>query len=100
MTNFLEKAQEIEQNIIAWRREIHQNPELGFEELQTANLVAKTLNDMGVEAEVGVGRTGVVARIGDGNGRKIGIRADMDALPIHEAVDLDFKSQVDGKMHA
>lgn len=100
MTNFLEKAQEIEQNIIAWRREIHQNPELGFEELQTANLVAKALNDMGVEAEVGVGRTGVVARIGDGKGRKIGIRADMDALPIHEAVDLDFKSQVDGKMHA
>lgn len=100
MTNFLEKAEEIEADIIAWRREIHQNPELGFEEIKTANLVAKTLNDMGVEAEVGVGRTGVVARIGDGNGPKIGIRADMDALPIHEAVELDFKSQVDGKMHA
>jgi len=100
MTNFLEKAQEIEHNIISWRREIHKNPELGFEEIQTANLVAKTLTDMGIEAEVGVGRTGVVARIGDGNGKKIGIRADMDALPIQEAVDLEFKSEVAGKMHA
>lgn len=100
MTDFLEKATEIEENIIAWRREIHKNPELGFEELKTANLVAKTLNDMGVEAEVGIGRTGVVARLGDGNGRKIGIRADMDALPIQEDMDLEFRSQVDGKMHA
>lgn len=100
MTNFLEKATEIEQNIIKWRREIHQNPELGFEEIQTANLVAQTLRHMGIEAEVGVGRTGVVARIGDGNGKKIGIRADMDALPIQETVELEFKSQVDGKMHA
>jgi len=88
MTNFLEKATEIEQNIIKWRREIHQNPELGFEEIQTANLVAQTLRHMGIEAEVGVGRTGVVARIGDGNGKKIGIRADMDALPIQETVEL------------
>src|SRR5690606_17855397 len=67
---------------------------------KTANLVAKTLTDMGIEAEVGVGRTGVVARLGDGKGPKIGIRADMDALPIQETVELDFKSQVDGKMHA
>lgn len=100
MTNLLEKATEIEEKIIGWRRAIHQNPELGFEEIETAKLVATALNDMGLEAEVGVGRTGVVARIGNGNGRKIGIRADMDALPIHEAVDLPFKSQVAGKMHA
>lgn len=98
--NFLEKATEIEEQIIAWRREIHANPELGFEETKTANLVAAALREMGVEAEVGVGKTGVVARIGDGNGPKIGIRADMDALPIDEAVDLPFKSQVEGKMHA
>lgn len=98
--NFLDKATEIEEQIIAWRREIHKNPELGFEEMDTANLVAAALRDMGIEAEVGVGRTGVVARIGDGSGPKIGIRADMDALPIQEAVDLPFKSQVAGKMHA
>ena len=98
--NFLEKARTIEDNIIAWRREIHKHPELGFEEIKTANLVATTLTEMGIEAEVGVGRTGVVARLGDGKGRKIGIRADMDALPIQEEIDLGFKSQVDGKMHA
>lgn len=100
MTNYLDKAKEVEQNMINWRRAIHQNPELGFEEIETAKLVAQSLNDMGVEAEVGIGRTGVVARIGDGAGAKIGIRADMDALPIQEAIDLPFKSNIDGKMHA
>lgn len=100
MTDFLAKSTEIEEQIIGWRRDIHANPELGFEETRTANVVAQALREMGVEAEVGVGRTGVVARIGNGNGAKIGIRADMDALPIQEAVDLPFKSTVDGKMHA
>jgi amidohydrolase len=98
--DFLEKAIEIEDEIIAWRREIHANPELGFEETKTANLVVEALREMGVEAQAGVGRTGVVARIGNGEGRKIGIRGDMDALPIQEAVDLDFQSTVAGKMHA
>jgi len=96
----LDKSKEIEQQIISWRREIHANPELSFEETQTANLVAKNLRDMGLEAEVGIGRTGVVARLGNGNGRKIGIRADMDALPILEENDTPFKSTVDGVMHA
>jgi amidohydrolase len=98
--NFLEKATEIEEQIIAWRRDIHANPELGFEETRTANVVAEALRGMGIEAQVGVGQTGVVARIGNGNGRKIGIRGDMDALPIQEAVDLPFASTVAGKMHA
>jgi amidohydrolase len=97
---FLEKAKEIEAQIIAWRREIHANPELGFEKTKTANLVVNTLREMGVEAQAGVGRTGVVARIGNGEGRKIGIRADMDALPLDEDVDLPFKSTIPGKMHA
>jgi amidohydrolase len=98
--DFLEKAKEIENQIIAWRRDIHANPELGFEENRTAAVVAEALREMGIETEVGVGRTGVVARIGNGNGPKIGIRADMDALPIQEAVDLPFASKVEGKMHA
>lgn len=98
--DFLEKATEIEDQIIAWRRDIHANPELGFEETRTANVVAEALREMGIETEVGVGKTGVVARIGNGNGRKIGIRGDMDALPIQEAVDLPFASKVTGKMHA
>jgi amidohydrolase len=58
------------------------------------------LREMGVEAQAGVGRTGVVARIGNGEGRKIGIRADMDALPLDEDVNVSFKSTVAGKMHA
>ncbi|MDQ7025816.1 MAG: amidohydrolase [Anaerolineae bacterium] len=98
--DFLEKAKAIEDQIIAWRRAIHANPELGFEEHKTASLVLEALRDMGIEAQAGVGRTGVVARIGNGDGRKIGIRADMDALPLDEAVDLPFKSTVAGKMHA
>ncbi|MEL6402977.1 MAG: M20 family metallopeptidase [Chloroflexota bacterium] len=100
MTDYLEKAKTAEDDMIQWRRKIHENPELGFEEFETAKLVAKSLTDMGMEAEIGVGRTGVVARIGNGEGPKIGIRADMDALPIHEAVDLPFASKVEGKMHA
>jgi amidohydrolase len=95
-----EQAKSMHEQLIAWRRIIHQNPELGFEETKTSNFVAQTLREMGVETEVGVGRTGIVARFGNGDGRKIGIRADMDALPIQEANDVPYKSQVDGKMHA
>lgn len=97
---FLDQARELEPQIIAWRRDIHQHPELGFEEQRTSRLVADTLREMGIEVEVGVGITGVVARIGDGNGPSIGIRADMDALPIQEETDLPFKSQTPGLMHA
>lgn len=98
--NYLELARQHETQIIAWRRDIHQHPELGFEEKRTASLVANALRDMGIEIETGIGRTGVVAHIGNGNGRKIGIRADMDALPIQETVDLPFASKIPGKMHA
>lgn len=98
--DLLERALLIEEDMIGWRREIHMYPELGFEEKRTANLVAQTLREMGIEAEVGVGRTGVVARIGDGDGPKVGIRADMDALPIDEANDVPYKSQIPGVMHA
>ncbi|MFW5691139.1 MAG: M20 metallopeptidase family protein [Chloroflexota bacterium] len=95
----LEKAQAIEQDVIRIRREIHRNPELGFEETKTANLVAEELRRLGLEVEVGVGITGVVARIGEGK-PVIGIRADMDALPIEEANDVPYRSNVPGKMHA
>lgn len=76
------------------------NPELGFEEFKTGALVTETLSSLGIEYQAGVGRTGVVARLGNGNGPKIGIRADMDALPILEANDVPYKSTVPGKMHA
>lgn len=96
----LEQAQALQDEMVAWRRDIHMHPELGFEETRTANLVVQTLREMGIEAQPGIGRTGVVARIGDSDGPKIGIRADMDALPIDEANDVPYKSQNPGVMHA
>lgn len=97
---FLDQALELKPQIVEWRRDIHKNPELGFQENRTARLVVDNLREMGIEATPGVGRTGVVARIGNGNGPSIGIRADMDALPIEEANDVPYKSQTPGVMHA
>ena len=97
----LDKAEAIKAEIIRLRREIHAHPELGFEEFKTAALVADTLAEIGFdEIKTGVGRTGVTAQIGNGTGPTIAIRADMDALPIEEAIDVPFKSQNDGVMHA
>ncbi|MCB0193965.1 MAG: amidohydrolase [Anaerolineae bacterium] len=96
----LEKAQSLKERLIHLRRTIHKHPELGFEELQTGALVAETLADLGIEFQSGIGKTGLVARLGNGNGPTIGVRADMDALPILEANEVEYKSQVPGKMHA
>ncbi len=97
----LKNAKEIEAEIIRLRREIHRHPELGFQEVRTAALVADTLAEIGIpNIRTRVGRTGVTAQIGPGTGPTIGIRADMDALPIQEAVDVPFRSVNDGVMHA
>ncbi|MCP4421261.1 MAG: amidohydrolase [Chloroflexi bacterium] len=96
----LERAKAIQDKLIAMRRTIHMNPELSFNEFETAAFVAQTLGDLEIEYQTGIGKTGVVARIGNGNGPAIGIRADMDALPILEANDVDYKSRNPGKMHA
>ncbi|MEM7537968.1 MAG: amidohydrolase [Chloroflexota bacterium] len=100
----LEQAKAIHEQLIAWRRDIHMHPELGFEETRTARLVADTLAELGIEAQTGVGKTGVVGYLGDGDetqsGPVIGIRADMDALPIIEANDVPYASQTPGVMHA
>ncbi|MCC8403304.1 M20 family metallopeptidase [Paraburkholderia sp. MMS20-SJTN17] len=83
------------------RQRIHSHPELGFEEVQTSRLVAQKLRDWGYDVTEGIGGTGVVGQLKVGNGsRKIGIRADMDALPITEGTGLPYASQVQGKMHA
>jgi amidohydrolase len=95
----LENARELQNQLIEWRRDIHMHPELSFQELRTARLVADTLRDMGIEVETGVGKTGVVARIGEGR-PAIGIRADMDALPLQELNDVPYKSLTPGVMHA
>ena len=87
--------------LVALRRELHQHPELAFEEHETAKLVSTFLHQLGFSVKTGIGKTGVVAVLEGGKpGRTIGIRADMDALPIHEQTGLAFASKVQGKMHA
>src|SRR5579864_66851 len=87
--------------LTGWRRDIHSQPELGFEETRTAEFVAQKLEQFGVELTRGVGKTGVVGRLRAGNSpRSIGLRADMDCLPILEANIFAHRSQNDGKMHA
>lgn len=83
-----------------WRRAIHRYPELGFTETRTAALVSKTLTDLGVEVETEVAKTGVVGIIRGGNGPTVGLRADMDALPITEQNGTEFDSTRPGLMHA
>jgi len=96
----LDKAIALQDEIIRLRRTIHANPELSFREYQTAALVADTLNEIGgYSIRTGVGKTGVVAELGD-SGPTIAIRADMDALPIIEANDAPYCSCNPGVMHA
>ncbi|MCC7081252.1 MAG: amidohydrolase [Burkholderiales bacterium] len=84
-----------------WRRDIHAHPELGFEENRTAATVAQKLREFGCEVHTGIGRTGVVGVLRAGDGlRTIGLRADMDALPIHEANTFEHRSGSPGTMHA
>ncbi len=87
--------------LTAIRRDIHAHPELGFEEVRTSDLVAERLASWGIAVHREVGGTGLVGVLRKGNGtRSIGLRADMDALPIHEATGLDHASQTKGVMHA
>ncbi len=90
--------------ITAWRRDLHENPEILFETHRTSAVVAEKLQGFGCDEVVtGIGRTGVVGVIrgkSSGSGKVIGLRADMDALPIHEQTGLDYASKTDGAMHA
>ncbi|UMA65794.1 M20 family metallopeptidase [Roseivivax marinus] len=95
---------ELHDEIAAWRRDFHQHPEILFETHRTAGIVAEKLRAFGCdEVTEGIGRTGVVGVIRGketGSGRTIGLRADMDALPIHETTGADWASKTDGAMHA
>ena len=92
---------EYHDDLTNWRRDIHAHPELGFEEQRTADVVAKKLAEFGCEVFRGIGRMGVVGRLRAGASlRSIGLRADMDALPIHEATNLPYRSRHEGRMHA
>ncbi len=96
----IEAIGRLQEEMIRWRRDIHAHPELGFEENRTSDLVAEKLRDFGLEVHRGIGKTGVVGVLRAGAGRSIGLRADMDALPIHEATTFAHRSTNDGRMHA
>ena len=88
------------ENWVGWRRDIHRHPELGFGEERTSAVVAERLESFGIETHTGIGGTGVVGVLRRGSGtRSVGLRADIDALPIQEANEFDHRSVNDGKFH-
>jgi amidohydrolase len=95
-------ADEVEARVIAWRRHIHQNPELSYQEVKTSAYVAAALRTMpGIQVQTGIAKTGIKAALKGGKpGPVVALRADMDALPVEERNDLPFRSQVAGVMHA
>jgi amidohydrolase len=89
-----QRAVQIESKLIAWRRDIHENPELGEQENRTAGLVAEHLKKLGLQVRTGIARTGVVAVLKGGKpGPVVALRADMDALPVKEPEGLSFASK-------
>src|SRR5579883_382191 len=93
--------QALQPDLVEWRRQLHQRPELGFREQITATFIAQKLQEWGIEHQTGIAQTGIVAVIkGNRPGPVLGIRADMDALPIQEENDVPYRSQHDGVMHA
>ncbi len=95
----LERATRLHDTLVALRRAVHRHPELSFQEHQTARLIAEQLAELGIAVRSGVAKTGVVGDLG-GSGPCIALRADMDALPIQEANEVPYASEVPGVMHA
>src|SRR5512143_471484 len=89
-----------ESSLVRDRRDLHQHPELGFQETRTATLVAERLRGLGYAVRTGVGRTGVLGVKGESGGRCVLLRADMDALPVAEANEVPYRSRHAGRMHA
>jgi len=91
-------------DLVAMRRDLHEHPELAFEEVRTSGIVAQRLRALGLEVQTGIAKTGVVGLLRGGasgaDAKTIAIRADMDALPIHELNSVDYCSKTNGKMHA
>lgn len=99
-STLLDEARALRGWIVAVRRELHRYPELMFDLYRTSAVVRRELDAIGVPYRFPVAETGIVAMIGVGDEPCVALRADMDALPIHEEADVDFRSEVDGKMHA
>lgn len=99
--DFMAEAKAMRAELIERRRDFHRHPELAFEELRTAGIVADELGQLGLEVQTGVGKTGVVGILeGAGDGPTLLYRADMDALPIEEENSADYASSESGRMHA
>ena len=100
----LAEASAMAEQLVAWRRDFHMHPELGYQEVRTAGIVADHLRTLGLEVSTGIGKTGVVALVEGDNtpldAPTVMLRFDMDALPIHEANDVPYRSQQAGVMHA
>jgi len=94
-------AQSMRQELIDRRRDLHRHPELAFEEIRTAGIVAEELNQLGMEVQTGIGKTGVIGLLdGATDGPTVLVRADMDALPVNEENQTNYASTTKGKMHA
>ncbi|KGD99594.1 MULTISPECIES: M20 aminoacylase family protein [Rhizobium/Agrobacterium group] len=98
--NITDCIKSLEPKLIEWRRQLHEHPETAFEEHRTAAFIAEKLRDAGLEVHEGIGRTGVVGVLRNGEGPSVALRADIDALDIAEATGLPYASKVPGKMHA
>ena len=98
----IDRIADFADDITSWRRDFHEHPELGMEEVRTSGIVADLLREWGIETHTGIGNTGVVGILqgNKGAGRRIGLRADMDALPIDERTNLPYASKTPGVMHA
>ncbi len=96
----INRVAEFHEQMKEWRHDIHAHPEIAFEENRTSDIVARELESFGIEVHRGLAKTGVVGVLKNGDGPSIGLRADMDALPIHEANEFEHRSKHDGKMHA
>jgi amidohydrolase len=98
--DLLERARSLAPKLVEIRRDLHRHPELSFREVRTAGIAAAEVGAAGFSVRTGVGRTGVVADLDNGDGPTVAIRADMDALPIQEVSETPYASEVEGVMHA
>ena len=95
------RTKPLHNKLVEWRQDLHMNPQIGFEEEYASEKVASLLKDFGLEVHKGIAKTGVVGVLKKGSGNKgIGIRADMDALPIQETNTFNYKSKIENRMHA